>query len=245
MRTLLIIPLDRADEAPIARYIVQAAHSRAGACLVLDLRRAGDVEPLLAELLAEFQSTAAGNGQDFAVLGGPEPPPVEGLPRFADLGEALTALCSGQHLPHEAELVLPSRIEDLPAVRSFLSDQARRLHPGAQEFELNVLVDELCQNAIENSPSNKSHYEVVFRTDEKRVRLEVSNQAAESFPPERIMQKRLDSFDDSGDYLGDRGRGLFLIARLADEMEIRTGADERITVAVEKIVRPTDGSGGS
>ena len=107
-----------------------------------------------------------------------------------------------------------------------------------------MLVDELCQNAIQNSPSNKSHYEVLFRTDEKRVRLEVTNQAAESFPPERIMQKRLDSFDDSGEYLGDRGRGLFLIARLADEMEIRTREDERITVSVEKIVRPTEGSPG-
>ena len=240
MKTLLIIPLDRPDEAPIARYNVQAAHARRGATLLLDLRRASGVEDLLGPLLEEFGATAEGNEQSFGVLGGPADAELGGLPRFADLGAALTELCPGEALPYEVELVLPSRIEDLPALRGFLSDTARRLHPGAREFELSILVDEICQNAIQNSPSNKSHYEVLFRADGRRIRLEVTNQAAESFPPERIMQKRLDSFDDSGDYLGDRGRGLFLIARLADEMDIRTGEGERITVAVTKNVRAAE-----
>ena len=48
-------------------------------------------------------------------------------------------------LPYEVELVLPSRLDDLPAVRSFLAETAARLHPQAGDFQLAVLVDEICQ----------------------------------------------------------------------------------------------------
>lgn len=239
MRTLLIIPLDRTDEVPIARYNIQAAHSRAGAWLLLDLRRVEDLGPLQAELVEEFRRTTEGNSQHFAVVG----PPVAGeeeVQHFPDLKAAISKLAPEDRLPYEVELILPSRLDDLPAVRGFVADTAARLHPHAADFHLAMLIDEICQNAIENSPSNKSHYELLFRSDEQRVRLEVTNQAAESFPPERIMQRRLDSFDDSGQYLGDRGRGLFLIARLADEMDIRAAGEERITVSVTKRVSPAD-----
>ena len=239
MRTLLVIPLDRADEVPIARYNVQAAHARRGAWLLLDLRSATDLSEQQDELVDEFRATAEGNDQEFAVLGAPAAG-GEGVRHYADLAEAMRGLAPEDLLPYEVELVLPSRLEDLPAVRSFLAETASRLHPQAADFQLAMLVDEICQNAIQNSPSNKSHYEVLFRTDAERVRLEVTNQAAESFPPERIMQRRLDSFDDSGDYLGDRGRGLFLIARLADEMDIRAAGEERITVSVTKKVTAAD-----
>jgi anti-sigma regulatory factor (Ser/Thr protein kinase) len=239
MRTLLVIPLDRADEVPIVRYAVQAAHARRGAWLLLDLRRVPELGDQSDDLLEEFRATAEGNGQHFAVLGAAEG--HEGEVRgFQDLAEAMRGLAPEAKLPYEVELVLPSRIDDLPAVRTFLAETASGLHPGAGDFHLAMLLDEICQNAIQNSPSNKSHYEVLFRTDAEQVRLEVTNQAAESFPPERIMQRRLDSFDDSGDYLGDRGRGLFLIARLADEMDIRAAGEERITVSVTKRVPAAD-----
>lgn len=240
MKTLFLIPIDRADELPIARYNVQAAHARTGACLILDLRRAEDIDTLLDALVTELRATAEGNGQTFALLGGAESQAAAGLPRFTRIEDLLDELSPARTLPYALELVLPSRLEDLPAVRGFLADAVRRLHPQARDFELAILVDEICQNAIQNSPSNKSHYEVVCRMETDRVRLEVTNQAAESFPPERIMHRRLNSFDDSGEYLGDRGRGLFLIARLADEMDIRSGPDERITVAVTKRLRSAE-----
>lgn len=239
MKTLLIIPLDRADEVPIARYNVQAAHARKGAWLLLDMRRATDLDSEQDALIEEFRATAAGNSQEFAVLGAAVAG-GEGVRHFTDLTEAMRGLAPEDQLPYAFELVLPSRIDDLPAVRTFLAETAGRLHPHAADFQLAMLVDEICQNAIQNSPSNKSHYEVLFRSDAERVRLEVTNQAAESFPPERIMQRRLDSFDDSGGYLGDRGRGLFLIARLADEMDIRAAGEERITVSVTKRVAAAD-----
>lgn len=239
MRTVLIIPLERADEVPIARYNVQAAHGRSGAWLVLDLRRVDDLGGLEDQLIEEFRATAEGNGQSFAVIGSPGAVGT-GVRFFPDLAAAIADLAPEDALPYEVELVLPSRLEDLPVVRTFVAETAARLHPRAGDFQLAMLVDEICQNAIENSPSNKSHYEVLFHADAARVRLDVTNQAAESFPPERIIQRRLDSFDDSGQYLGDRGRGLFLIARLADEMDIRAVGEERITVSVTKRVPAAD-----
>lgn len=237
---LMVVSLRRGDEVALARYAIQAAHARAGAVMLLDLREATGLDEGLPELLAEFRSTVQGNGQSLALLADPSTP---GAPRaagldgsFEDLGEALRTLLAPEGRVFRVELTLPSRVEDLPAVRGYLLDRHHQAHGEAEAFEVGILIDELCQNAIENSPSNLNYYEVAFDCAAARVQLEVTNIADDTIVPQRIMQRRLASFDDSGDYLGERGRGLFLIARIADQLEIRAGEDERITVVATKRV---------
>ncbi|MEM7244862.1 MAG: ATP-binding protein [Acidobacteriota bacterium] len=237
MKRFLLVPLI-ADEVSIARYQVQAAHSRPGEEIAVDLRTTHGFGDGLGELVHEFATTAGGNGQSLSVLTTPEGLPDglihDSIPRFTGLEECLSSrLGMPDSLPCTVQLTLPTALDDLPPLRKYLASVQAHLVADEDSMPVEMLVDEVCQNAIENSPSNRNHFEVCFMVEETGVRIEVSNISDDSIVPERIMKKRLDSFDDSGTYLGERGRGLFLIARLADDLQIRTD-DERITVIVSR-----------
>jgi anti-sigma regulatory factor (Ser/Thr protein kinase) len=242
----LIVPIRVADDVTLARYAIQAAHAEEGLLIVLDLTDARPgVVPDWARLLQEFGRTAAGNRQQFVVLA--TEPGLKELFAASGQGDQGTVLRRHDHLvaclealgPQAGdalavELSLPARMSYLPFVRTYLSSLLRRAHGAANAFRIEILVDELCLNAVENSPSDQNSYELAFRCAGGVVEMDVTNVFDDSINSERIMQRRLKTFDASGDYLGERGRGLFLIARLADGLQIKSLEGDRIQVSVLK-----------
>ena len=270
LNRVLVVPLRVADDVALARYAVPAAHAESGAVVVLDLTACGGVQVDLDALIAECHRTVRGNAQRFVVLasrefleaaaplaaartqtGGPGPDMV----REDDLEHCLAWAAPAGDRVFSLLITLPARMEYLAPIRRFVSGVVRALHGEADAFQVEILVDELCLNAVENSPSDRSSYEARFQCEGDGVRLEVTNAFDESINSERIMHRRLQSFDASGDYLGDRGRGLFLVGRIADGLQIRSLPEGRIRVSVTKRMgrfaspgvgsRPADRAGDS
>jgi anti-sigma regulatory factor (Ser/Thr protein kinase) len=251
----LVVPVTSAEDVTLARYTVQAAHALSGATVVLDLAEApASASADWEELLAEFARTTSGNRQDFVVLASherleelaPRTAATTKPERQASLVDCLQALGPDPLAPrYGIDLTLPARMEYLAPVRTYLSGIVRQRHGSADAFRIEILVDELCLNAVENSPSGHNSYDVSFRLADGPVELDVSNVFDDTIDSERIMQRRLQTFDASGDYLGERGRGLFLIARLADGLEIKSLPGDRICVSVRKQLGPTVHEGPS
>jgi anti-sigma regulatory factor (Ser/Thr protein kinase) len=230
---------------------VQAAHGDAGLTVVLDLTAPDDVE-LPAGLLLEVHRTTSGNGQTLAILAHDGGLPglaalrsAAGVSVHESLGDCLTDLTRTRPPDEPLRLTLPARVGTIAPVRTFLAETVRRRHGDADAFPVEILVDELFLNAIENSPSDRSSFDVAFCCDGGLLVMEVVNVFDDTIDSERIMHRRLRSFDDSGDYLGERGRGLFLVARLADGLEIRSEPPDRMRVVVTRRLGRADGSGAS
>jgi len=136
--------------------------------------------------------------------------------------------------PFEASIELPARLDYVSAVRRHLARGVAAASGGMGTFQVEILVGELCLNAVENSPSPSDMYEVRSRCEGPDLAIEVTNVFDATVDTERIMQRRVESFDDSGKYLGERGRGLFIVARIADSLNIRSLDGDRIRVAITK-----------
>ena len=219
-----ILTLDGEEDAVLTRSHLLRLHSRPGAFLVLDLRRSRLDDP--GALLEDLGRTARGNGQELRVLGRTAPPPepdARGLE--AALGESIPGLAF--------RVSLPCRTEYLPELRRFFSARVSERFGEGCAFRFEVVMDELCLNAVEHSPSRDSRFEVECTTDGDTLHLVVSNEHPRQVDSSRIMTRRLREFDPSGTYMGERGRGLFLIARLVDGLNIRTG-EGRVQVHVWK-----------
>lgn len=237
---ILVLPLAHADDAAIARHAVQAAHSRGALLIVLDVQAEGASDPDPA-LVSELAYTARGNSQRLALL-------CRQAER-ADLVAGIDDAARSHVVFHEGladcleaeateprslalDLTLPARLAYLPTVRRHVAWLVRQRAGEDDAFPVEILVDELCLNAVENSPSDRSSYDLVVACEGDELTIEVTNVFDDRIDSARIMHRRLESFDDSGDYLGERGRGLFLIARIADGLEIRPLEPDRIRVSV-------------
>lgn len=242
-RDVLLVPVRTEEDVALARHEVLAAHARRGLAVVVDL---GELEPVAASeaaaLVEELARATLGNGQSLHVVGSGLPLDGAGLghvQRHVGFAEALEAAVPLGGKTHAVHLTLPARVEPLAAVRHHLAAIVRRQHGEADGFQAELLLDEMCLNAVENSTSSRNSYEVSFRLQGHELAIDVTNVFDDAVDPARIMHRRLASFDDSGRYLGERGRGLFLIARLADGLQIRPLDADRIKVSVTKRLRGT------
>lgn len=151
--------------------------------------------------------------------------------------DALRQLLPPQSHGFHARITVPARVEYLPALRQVLAEAVIAQHGEAEAFQVEILVDELCLNAAENSRSWTDTYDIVAVCEGHELQVEVTNTFDAGAEPEQTMNGRLQSFDDSGGYLGERGRGLFLIARIADGLQIRQLPGDRVRVVATKRLR--------
>jgi anti-sigma regulatory factor (Ser/Thr protein kinase) len=239
MIRLLVIPFSTAEDVALGRYAVQAAHSTPGLVVALDAEGASRsaVGP---RLVADVMQTTRGNGQSLAVIASdgaagllPEGP-MAAPPVHRTLEDCLAAWTLDLGREDSLFMTLPARVDYIAPVRRFLVGLVRARHGDADAFPTEILVDELFLNAVENSPSDRNSFDVLFRCDGGELSMEVANVFDDTIDSARIMHRRLRSFDNSGDYLGERGRGLFLIARLADGLRIRSEPPDRIHVTVTR-----------
>lgn len=239
-----LIDLRNEEEMILGRHALQASHARAGALFVLDM---AELDPWTGfdacKLLGELMRTTEGNGQRLVAIGKPSAigwdrcPGAAGLEFYPDLATALRIEAPVTDRTYALKLTLPARVEHLAPVKQHLAGVVRALHGDAEAFSSEILIDEMALNAVENSPSSRNAYDLAFSLENHELRVEVTNDFDEAVDSTRIMNRRLQSFDDSGRYLGERGRGLFLIARIADGLQIRAVDGDRVRVTVTKNLR--------
>jgi len=224
-----VLPLENEEDAVLTKGHLLRLHSRPGAVLLLDLRRSRIEDP--APLLRELEQVARGNAQEFGVLGSAG---CGSIASPGSLSDALQERAPGLTF----RVALPCRAEYLPDLRRFFSRRVAERFGEVGAFRLEVVFDELCLNAVEHSPSRESRFGVESAVDGRTLHLVVSNDHPRQVDSSRIMKRRIREFNPSGTYLGERGRGLFLIARLVDGLSIRTG-EGRVQVHVWKEILTT------
>ena len=231
----MIVPLHGAVDVDRATAALDAVAGRGVAVLDLGATAAApDVAARIPAVLRHAERIVAQGGEACVACPDARPEALSSLPRQASLSDCLAAVAPVSGRVFEVALSLPARLDYLAPVRKHLAGVIRALHDDADAFQVEILVDELCLNAVENSPSSMHAYDVRFRCEGLELQVEVTNLFDASVEPEPIMHGRLESFDDSGGYLGERGRGLFLIARIADGLQIRSLDGDRIRVTVTK-----------
>ena len=248
MYRIMVVPIAIEEDVALARYAIQAAHASPGAVIALDLRHLDAVlAPQMPAMLDELARTAAGNAQRLVILA--QEAAVAGAgdrPVLPDLRACLLAHAPVSGRSFGMELTLPARTEYLADVRTHVASAVRDQHGDPDGFQVEILLDELCLNAVENSPSPRSAYDVRIACEGHELQVDVTNAFDDSVDSEKIMHRRLQSFDDSGTYLGERGRGLFLVARIADGLQIRSIDRDRLRVTVTKrLGTRRNGEGGA
>lgn len=243
-RDVIVVEMRTEEDWVLSRHAVMASHGRTGALIVVDVSRLEPWEGFdpCAEI-GELARTAQGNGQRLVALGQPTALGWDRCSASADVPfYPELATCLRLEVPAEGKsygllVTLPARLDHVAPVKQHLSSVVRRQHGDAEGFQVEILVDELALNAVENSPSSRSSYDLRFVLENHELILEVTNDFDEAIDSTRIMNRRLQSFDDSGGYMGERGRGLFLIARIADGLQIRAVEGDRVRVTVTKRLR--------
>ena len=238
-RDVIVVGIASEEELVLGRHAILAAHGRRGALVVLDLSQLEPWEGFDARaMIAELQRTTGGNGQQICAIGMPSAIGLRGghddLSFYPELATCLRLEAPLDRKAYALNLTLPARLEHLAPVKQHLAGIIRTLHADAEAFQAEILVDELALNAVENSPSSRNAYDLKFVAESHELVIEVTNDFDEAVDSTRIMNRRLQSFDDSGRYMGERGRGLFLIARIADGLQIRAVEGDRVRVTVTK-----------
>jgi serine/threonine-protein kinase RsbW len=115
------------------------------------------------------------------------------------------------------ELSLESRIENLPAVGAAVRGIAERNGFGeTRAYHAELCAVEAVTNAIEHAYGGRpgARVEIALAADEGRIEIRVRSKGV------RLAAGRL-AAAEAPDPLEERGRGLFLIRSLADEVETR------------------------
>ncbi|MFD8978392.1 ATP-binding protein [Streptomyces sp. NPDC059564] len=130
---------------------------------------------------------------------------------------------------------------------------ARRLLLGTMEtagvdpdisFDLSVALTEACANAVEHGglgegsatsgvPDGTEAYHVTAYLDGDRCRIEVTD-SGPGFPPATVSRRRPS--------LAEHGRGLDLIAELADHVRFRNRPGRGAVVSFDKMLKWRDGA---
>jgi anti-sigma regulatory factor (Ser/Thr protein kinase) len=213
------------EDAPVAGRQIECLRAAEGVSVIVDMRRCGLRDPQA--VVAELVALARGKDLPVTFLGAPK-----------DVGEAQPGLqeaLDGAVGPLRFRLGLPCHTSYLPELRDLVSTPLAARFGGATAFHMGVIVEELCLNAIEHGPGGEdSRFEIEACLEEDRIlRLRVSNGPPRSDDRLPAMNEHLRRFDASGEYLEERGRGLFLIAQLSDGLKI-LAEKGRISVCVWK-----------
>lgn len=149
----------------------------------------------------------------------------------ADLAGLLRAGLRGWKL----QLGLPPLMRYVPAVRRFVAGRVGDRFGARAAFCMELVFDELYINAIEHGAPLPARIRCAVEIDGSVLRYKLRNRLQEPHAGEADarMSERVQEFDDSGTYLGERGRGLFLVGSMMDGLSIQED-DEGVQIETWK-----------
>ena len=142
--------------------------------------------------------------------------------------------------PVKFHISLPCKYKYLSEMRRFFYEIVNRRFEESDSFKVALIMDELCLNAVENSRSDRSRFDIEWFLANGTFTATVSNTSKDSGGSLEKMRRLLNNFDDSGSNLSGRGRGLYLVKEMSDGISLDPGREERdrIFVTVEKRLTP-------
>ncbi len=109
--------------------------------------------------------------------------------------------------------------------------------------DLSLALSEACANAVEHAvppPDGEAVYEITFRIDGDRCRVEVTDRGR-GFPPRRGRPVPVRALLPRAQY-AESGRGLFLIEALMDHVRIDSAPGHGAVVTFERSLTPRAGA---
>lgn len=135
---------------------------------------------------------------------------------------------------------LPATHEDARVVRDLVKRYARMRGASQTEADTLALVAaELLSNAVDHRGNGTPRMELAFELDERCWTLEVSDQGGGD---PAALQAMLDS-GELPDVESERGRGMFLLHAMTDEIQVRPSRDGRGLLVRARKLRTGHGAG--
>lgn len=127
------------------------------------------------------------------------------------------------------KISFPANFQVVPGIRSLISRIASAFGFEEKEaYQIETIVDELCNNAIEHgSAGNQAAIELECEFDKQKIAVTVKDSGGkELFNPEQILKQQFQLLEKEKDNLAlfeRRGRGLVIVKKLSDELDITVG----------------------
>ncbi|MFH1681766.1 MAG: ATP-binding protein [Candidatus Eisenbacteria bacterium] len=135
----------------------------------------------------------------------------------------------------KVELVIPSMLEYLSLANAVAEEFCDRLGVERElKDAIGSSVIEACTNAIEhgNKSDKEKRVHILFRSKPERLEIEVADQG-EGFNPDSVADPR-----SPENLMRERGRGIFILRTLMDEVRFRIEPSRGTTVSMVKNLGP-------
>lgn len=138
----------------------------------------------------------------------------------------------------------PANFQVVPGIRSLVARIAFTFGFEEKEsYQIETIVDELCNNAIEHgSADNQAVIELECEFDKEKIAVMVKDSGGKAlFNPEQILTEQFQLLEKEKSNISlfeRRGRGLVIVKKLSDELDITVG--EKGTQV--KVVKKRQGS---
>lgn len=133
-------------------------------------------------------------------------------------------------------LVVTGSLEAVPKARHLLARWlARRGAAGAAVEAIELVVTEVCNNAIEHGCASRTDpLSVCAQIHGEDVSIDVLESNGSLAAP---LSKALDTAEEPPEAIAERGRGLFLIRAYVDEVRIDETSEGRLRIHLRKRIR--------
>lgn len=138
------------------------------------------------------------------------------------------------------KVVFPANFHVVPGIRSLISRIAFTFGFAEKEsYQIETIVDELCNNAIEHGSSTATEsIELECEFDKEHIAVTVKDKGGKKiFDPERVLQEQMQLMESEKSNLAlfeRRGRGLVIVKKLSDELDIKVGENGTQVKVIKK-----------
>ena len=141
---------------------------------------------------------------------------------------------------HEIKITMSAYFGFVPGIRTGIGRIAVNFGFNDKEvYEIETVIDEICNNAIEHGSKGKdSIVSLVCKFDKRFIEINIKDSGSPEFNVEEILKegKRLMEEEAQKPVLDTirRKRGLMIVKKYVDKMDIRSNADGTVVSMVKR-----------
>lgn len=140
----------------------------------------------------------------------------------------------------------PADFNMVPGIRSMIARIAYTFGFSEREcYQIETIVDEICNNAIEHGSARpEAEITLEYRVEQDHIEITVKDEGGKEFNPETIIshnEQLVENEIKNREFLERRGRGLFIVKKLSNSLDISVGKEGTIVKVLKKKGPPTEG----